>query len=167
MTTKEEQTINKLLQAVSDLRSDNLKFRESTEKIVQELSAKVDKKHMPLYLEQEVVATAQRTMAEALSKVLTDSYNSPLKKYADNVVSKYQGDIEAIFDQVVSEGLKTDEFKVRVREILLHKIAKTMSAGVDGSIDKTVNAMKQDAVFRSRLTLAINGLVEEFLSKPK
>lgn len=36
---------------------------------------------------------------------------------------------------------------------------------IDGSIDRTINLMKQDTVFRSRLTLSVNGLIDEFLNQ--
>lgn len=40
-----------------------------------------------------------------------------------------------------------------------------MISGIDGSVDRVINKMKQDSVFRSRLTLSVNGLVNEFLKE--
>ena len=78
-------------------------------------------------------------------------------------MSQYQAEIESVFNEVVAEGIRSPEFKLKVCEVLLNKIAKTVSAGIDGNIDKTVNLMKQDQVFRSKLTLAVNTLVDEYL----
>jgi hypothetical protein len=166
MTNREQQTIDNLYKSVQDLRSENSKFREDITSQVNSFNAKIDQKHLPLNLEGDVVKAVQSSLAEGLSKALT-GYNSPLELYAKNVVTKYQASIESIFNTVVDEGINSNEFKVRVREVLLHKIAKTVTSGIDGSIDKTVNLMKQDAIFRSKLTLAVNGLVHEFLNPKK
>ncbi len=166
MTTKEQQTIDQLHKLVQEMRAENAEFKGSVSLLVSGIVEKVDQKHIPLYMEKEIVSTVQDSIKSALQAALT-GYQSPLTKYAANVVGRYQTQIEAIFDDAVKQGIATDEFKLRVREVLLHKIAKTMISGVDGSIDKTINLMKQDQVFRSRLTLSVNQLVEEFLEKQK
>lgn len=166
MTTKEQQTIDSLHKLVFDLRAENAGFKDSVTRLVAGLSEKVDQKHVPIHLENDIVAAVQTSITTALNTALT-GYQSPLVKYAANVVNRYQTQIEAIFDDAVKQGIGTEEFKARVREVLLNKIAKTMISGVDGSIDKTINLMKQDQVFRSRLTLSVNQLVEEFLEKQK
>lgn len=164
MTHAEQQSINKIHDLLSQIRKDNNDFKESVNTRLQAAESKVEAKHIPLQLEAEVFSSIHKAMEKALVDAL-GGYNSPLQKYAINIVAKYQPQIEATFDQVVSEAIKTDQFKERVREVLLHKIAKTMISGIDGSVDKTINQMKQDAVFRSRLTLSVNTLVNEFLSQ--
>jgi Fe2+ transport system protein B len=164
MTNQEQKTVNELYKIASDLRDANIKFRDEIELRIKSVESKVDQKHLPLSLEEEVIKATQSAISKSFNDTL-GGYNSPLHKYAVNVVSKYQSSIEGVFDEVVSEAIKTDEFKQRVREVLLHKIAKTMISGIDGSVDKTINQMKQDAVFRSHLTLAVNKLVNDFLQK--
>lgn len=166
-TEKEQKAILELQSLMNEIRKENQSFREDVTKQVSSLSERVNEKHLPLTLEQDVFSSINGAISKGLSEALSNSYNSPLVKYAHNVVAKYQTQIEAIFDKVVSEGIETDEFKQRVREVLLHKIAKTIISGIDGSIDKTVNLMKQDAIFRSKLTLSVNGIVEEFLQTKK
>jgi hypothetical protein len=165
MTHKEEQAVNRVFTLISEMREENKRFREDTSAQVNILAGKVDKKHLPVMLEDEIMKVVDTSLSKALHEALT-GYNSPLTKFATNVVDKYRSEIESIFSEVVGEAIKTDEFKLRVREVLLNKIAKTMISGVDGSIDKTINLMKQDAVFRSRLTLSVNVLVDEFLTNP-
>lgn len=166
MTVSEQRSLNELHQIVTSLRDSNNKFREEMAQRVQIIEGIVEKKHLPIQFEDEIMKAVDTSLSKALSEALT-GYNSPLVKYAQNVVQKYQAQIEGIFSDVVQEAIKTDDFKQRVREVLLNKIAKTMISGVDGSIDKTINLMKQDAIFRSRLTLSVNTLVDEFLNKPK
>ena len=166
MTTTEQKTVNDLYKIASDLRESNKLLRDEVEQRLKGVETKVEQKHIPLSLEDEVTKAVHSSITKAFNDAL-GGYNSPLQKYALNVVSKYQASIESVFDEVVKEAIQTDEFKQRVREVLLHKIAKTMISGIDGSVDKTVNQMKQDSVFRSRLTLAVNGLVDEFINTKK
>ena len=133
---------------------------------IKSIDNKVEQKHIPLSLETECLNAVHASVSKAFTDAL-GGYNSPLQKYALNVVQKYQSSIEGVFDEVVKEAIKTDSFRERVREVLLHKIAKTMISGIDGSVDKTINQMKQDAIFRSRLTLCVNNLVEEFINPKK
>jgi len=167
MTNNEQKSIDNLCKVVQELRSENTKFREDVKIQVDAIAGKVEQKHIPVSLEDEIVSATKNAMSDAIKKALGDSYNSPLTKYANNVIAKYQTSIEGIFDKIIQEGIASDEFKVRVREVLLHKIAKTVISGIDGSVDKTINLMKQDAIFRSRLTLSVNGLVDEFLKQNK
>jgi hypothetical protein len=162
MTLSEQKSIDSLRQLVGELRTENNKFREDVTNQVRSIGEAVERKHVPLSLETEVIKSLNSAVQIAFTSALA-GYNSPLQKYVINVVEKYQESIEATFDVVLSEAIQTAEFKERVREVLLHKVAKTMISGIDGSVDKTVNQMKQDAIFRSRLTLAVNGLVNEFL----
>lgn len=166
MTAKEEKALLEIGQMIGQIAKENQLYRELLTKKTNELEDEVKKKHLPVMMEDEIMKTVDASLSKALEAALT-GYNSPLTKYATNVVEKYKTEIESIFSEVVGEAIKTDEFKARVREVLIGKIAKTMIAGVDGSIDKTVNLMKQDQVFRSRLTLSINGLVDEFLNQQK
>jgi hypothetical protein len=164
MTREEQKSVDRVYELLSDIKKSNELYRELVTNKVNELEGVVQKKHVPLQMEDEIMKAVDASLTKALHEALT-GYNSPLTKYAHNVVTKYQSQIEALFDNVVKEGIQTEEFKNRVREVLLNKIAKTMISGVDGSIDKTINLMKQDQVFRSRLTLCVNNLVDEFLSK--
>lgn len=163
MTTKEQQTVDQLHAIMRELRDSNNQFKSAMEAKVSALEKQVEQKHLPLSLETEVINAAQSSIAQALATAMT-GYNSPLIKFATNVVNKYQSTLESLFDEAVKEGIQTEEFKIRVREVMISKIAKTMIAGVDGSIDKTIHQMKQDPIFRSRLTLAVNGLVDEFVT---
>lgn len=166
MTTKEQFTVDQLCKLITDQRAAFQEFKQAIELKMVLLEKQVEQKHIPLSLENEVVNAAQSSISTALAAAMT-GYNSPLIKYATNVVLKYQNSLEAIFDDAVREGINTEEFKLRVREVMISKIAKTMISGVDGSIDKTINLMKQDPIFRSRLTLSVNSLVEEFMTQPK
>lgn len=165
MTTKEQQTIDQLLKSINDLRTENNFFKATVNQQVQAINEKVDAKHLPISLEHDVANVIQSAIHKGLSDALSNSYNSPLVLYAQNSIAKYQTQIEKLFEDAISEGIQTDDFKKSVKDVLINKMAKRMLSGIDGATEKTINLMKQDAVFRSRLTLAINGLIEEFINR--
>ena len=164
MKSREQESVDQLNRVVSEIRNENRAFQATIQELVTAINNKVEAKHIPLSLEQEVINTSRDAIREALQKSLSNQYNSPMTKYAENVITKYKDSIEGIFDTIIKEGIQTQTFKVQANEVLMSKIAKTLISGIDGSVDKTINAMKQDPVFRSRLTLAVNNLIEEFIA---
>lgn len=164
MTQKETaQFIADIKEQLRLQREENNKFKEQITQLVQAINQKVEQKHLPLSLESEVMNSVNTAVGKAINDAL-GSYNSPLGKYAHNVITKYQSQIEKIFDDAVAEGITTPEFKQSAKHHLVNRIAKLVLSGLDGSTEKVVQQMKQDTVFRSRLTLFVNGLVEEFIS---
>lgn len=166
MTSEERKLFAELRETIRELRESNAEFKEGMVARLEATEKKVEQKHVPLVLEDKIVEAVEANISKALADSLT-GYQSPLHQYALNVIKRYQDEIETIFNEVVAEGIKSPDFKQRVREVLLHKIAKTVSQGIDGTVDKTVNLMKQDQVFRSKLTLAINTVVGEYIHERK
>jgi len=165
MTIKEQQTIENLSRMVIELKASNENFKTTALSLIEKLNTKVEEKHIPLTLEQTLLNTVQSSMQKAFSESLT-GYNSPLQKYVLNIVSKHQTQIESVFNEAVNEVISTDEFKQNAKQVLLHKISKSMLSGIDGSVEKTINLMKQDPIFKSKLVLAVNNIVLEFLANP-
>jgi len=162
MTEKENQTLKEIQQLMTDIRRENEFFKAEVKKQVEDIILKVDKKELPITLEKDVLYAVNDSIRDALKKVLVD-YNSPLKKYAENIITKYQKEIESVFDNIVSSEIASIEFRENVKEALLNKIARTVITGIDGNVDKLLNQMKQDQVFRSKLTLMVNSLIDEFV----
>jgi len=160
MNTKEQKTIEDLFELIKQLKIQN----ENLNLKFQNLEKQVEQNHLPLNLEKQIEHSLNDVLIESFKKSLT-GYNSPLDKYANNIISKYQNSIESTFDKIVSEGINTNEFQIVCKEELLKKIAKTIISGIDGSVDKVINQIKQDSVFRSKLTLFVNNLVSEFIDK--
>ena len=129
MTHKEQKSIDHMMNLMSKIHTENDTFKKMLLERVEAAEKKVDQKKLPLNLENEVVYAAKDVIRESLKKILLDSYNSPLKKYAENVITKYQDSIEKIFDKIVSEGIETPEFELAAKEGLLNKIAKTIISG--------------------------------------
>ena len=164
MTTKEQQTIDNLFKAVQDLRTENLKFREDVKLQVEAINTKTEKKHVPITLEQDILRTAQIAMNESIQKVLTD-YSSPLKKLVEAVVSENTTFLKQLISESFNAVIRTDEFKNSIINAFSHKVARNIISNNDGLFDKVSNELKQDAVFKSKMALAVSNVVEECLNE--
>ena len=164
MTTKEQQTIDNLFKAVQDLRTENAKFREDVKLQVEAINTKTDKKHIPITLEQDILRTAQIAMNESIQKVLTD-YSSPLKKLVEVVVSENATFLKQLISESFNTVIRTDEFKNSIINAFSHKVARSIISNNDGLFDKVSNELKQDAIFKSKMALAVSNVVEECLNE--
>ena len=164
MTTKEQQTIDNLFKAVQDLRTENAKFREDVKLQVETINTKTDKKHVPITLEQDILRTAQIAMNESIQKVLTD-YSSPLKKLVEVVVSENATFLKQLISESFNTVIRTDEFKNSIINAFSHKVARSIISNNDGLFDKVSNELKQDAIFKSKMALAVSYVVEECLNE--
>lgn len=164
MTTKEQQTIDNLFKAVQDLRMENSKFREDVKLQVEAINTKTDKKHVPITLEQDILRTAQMAMNESIQKALTD-YNSPLKKLVEVVVSENSTFLKQLISESFNTVIRTDEFKNSIINAFSHKVARNIISNNNGLFDKVSNELKQDAVFKSKMALAVSNVVEECLTE--
>ena len=164
MTTKEQQTIDNLFKAVQDLRTENAKFREDVKLQVEAINTKTDKKHVPITLEQDILRTAQIAMNESIQKVLTD-YSSPLKKLVEAVVSENTTFLKQLIAESFNTVIRTDEFKNSIINAFSHKVARNIISNNDRLFDKVSNELKQDAVFKSKMALAVSNVVEECLNE--
>jgi hypothetical protein len=166
MTRKEQQTIDSLFKSVQDLRVENQKFREDVKLQVEAINTKTEKKHVPITLEQDILRTAQIAMNESIKKVLTD-YNSPLKKLVEAVVSENTTFLKQLISDSFNSVIRTDDFKNSIITAFSHKVARNIISNNDGLFDKVSNELKQDAVFKSKMSLAVSNVVEECLAERK
>jgi hypothetical protein len=60
-----------------------------------------------------------------------------------------------------------EEFKESMLAAFNHKIARSLTSGQDGILDKVANELKQDPQFRAKVTLAVANVVEECLNVNK
>ena len=164
MTKKEQQTIDNLFKAVQDLRTENSKFREDVKLQVETINTKTENKHVPITLEQDILRTAQIAMNESIQKALTD-YSSPLKKLVEVVVSENTTFLKQLISESFNTVIRTDEFKNSIINAFSHKVARNIISNNDGLFDKVSNELKQDAVFKSKMALAVSNVVEECLTE--
>jgi len=165
MTTKEQQTIDSLFKAVQDLRTENAKFREDIKLQVDAINSKTEKKHLPIYLEQDILKSAQLAIDSAIKNVLQDNYSSPLKKLIISVVEENSAELRFLISDSFTQVIRKDEFKASIINAFSHKVARSIISNNDGLFDKVSNELKQDAIFKSRMALAVSNVVNECLTE--
>jgi|GEM_PF-1791120 len=164
MTTNEQKTVDTLFKTVQDLKIENTKFREDVKLLVESINAKTDKKHLPITLEQDILKTAQITINECITKVMT-SYDSPMNKLVKSVVDENSTELRTIISDSFTQVIRTTEFKQAIVNAFSHKVARTIISNNDGLFDKVSNELKQDTIFKSKMALAVSNIVEECLQE--
>jgi hypothetical protein len=163
MTNKEQQTINNLIKVVQDLRSENQKFREDVKLQIESINTKTEKKHLPIYLEQDILKSVQLSIDTVIKKVLQDDYNSPLKKLIISIIEENSTELKSLISDSFLKVIRKDEFKQAIVNAFSHKIARSIISNNDGLFDKVSNELKQDTFFKSRMVLAVENVVNECL----
>lgn len=163
-TTKEQQTIDNLYKSVQDLRTENNRFREEMKLIIEAINIKTEKKYLPITLEQDILKTSQIAIHDAITKTLT-AYDSPIVKLVKVVVDENSLELKQLISDSFIKVIRTDDFKVSIINAFSHKVARTIISNNDGLFDKVSNELKQDAIFKSKMALAVANVVEECLKE--
>jgi len=163
MTRKEEETVEALLKLVTTLKSENDKFREDVRLQVEAINKKTNEKHLPITLEQDILRTAQIAVGDSITKVLT-SHDSPVIRLVRSVVDENSTQLRQIISDSFKQVIETQEFKNSILNAFSHKVAKTIISNNDGLFDKVSNELKQDAVFKSNMVVAVSNVVNECLN---
>jgi len=163
MTTQEQKTINELYDVVKTLREENGKFRVDVTLQVESIKSQSDKKHLPIYLEQDILKAAQISIQDAIVKTL-GAYDSPLNKLVKSVVDENTVELRGIISDSFTKVIRTDEFKSSIVNAFAHKVARTIISNNDGLFDKVSNELKQDAVFKSKMAIAVSNVVDECMT---
>lgn len=167
MTAKEQQTIDNLFKVVQDLRSENAKFREDVRLQVETISTKTDKKHLTVNLEKDILSTAQNAINDNIGKVLISACNSPMQKLTASVIEEYSTELRALISDSFTQVIRKDEFKKSIVDAFSHKVARSIISNNDGLFDKVSNDLKQDSLFKARMTTAVANVVNECLLERK
>ena len=166
MTTTEQKTIDNLYKLVSDIKLENKVLVQEISKVIDDINTKVNTKYEPITLEQDILSTVQTSMQKAMQESLT-KYDSPLVKLVTSVVTENSSELKKIISESFNEVIKLADFKAAIKTGFSHKIARTIISNNDGLFDKVSNDLKQDAVFKSKMALAVATVVNECLEERK
>lgn len=162
MTPKEPTTIKELKRSIDARFESNREFSKELQDKIESIEQKLDKKHIPANLEGDILKIAQQSVAEAIKSALT-GYGSPLTKLVLEVVEGDKTFLKGIISESFDKVIKTEEFKASIVAAFSHKVAKSIISNNDGLFDKVSNELKQDAVFKAKMSLAVSRVVEECL----
>lgn len=164
MTKQEQQAVDSLLKAVQDLRQENIKFREDVKLTVDSINQKTEKKHTPIYLEQDILKITQQSIQDSIKSSLS-GYGSPLLKLVAEVVNENTIELKEIISSSFKSVIRTEEFKKSIIDAFSHKVARTIISNNNGLFDKVSNELKQDSIFKAKMSLAVSNVVEQCLTE--
>lgn len=164
MTDQEQKTIDKVFELLSDIKRENNEFKNQTTQTVESINKKVDAKLFPVTLEQDILSVTQNSIQAAIKESLT-KYDSPLVKLVTQVVNEHSQQLKQIISESFDEVIQMDEFKAAIRDGFSHKVARTIISNNDGLFEKVSNELKQDSVFKAKMSLAVANVVNECLTE--
>lgn len=164
MKVKEQETVDKLFELFSKIRQENDNFKTQVMEEVNAINTKVEKKFSPIALEQNILSTVQQSIQAAIEQSLM-KYDSPLTKLITIVVDEHSQQLKQIISDSFDDVIQKEEFKESIRDGFAHKIARTIINNNDGLFEKVSNELKQDAIFKSKMALAVANVVNECLDE--
>lgn len=164
MTNQEQKSIDKVYQLMSEIQHENNEFRKQVNDLTTKMNTKVDTKHLPITLEQDILSVAQQSIQKAIQESMT-KYDSPLIKLVSSVINEHSTELRGIISDSFNEVIKKDEFKSSIRAGFSHKVARTIISNNDGLFEKVSNELKQDSVFKSKMSLAVANVINECLEE--
>ncbi len=88
-------------------------------------------------------------------------YSSPLDSIIDDIVLEQSEEIRKISKNVLSQVIKDSQFKKDIKTEFRRKIAKSMVAKLEGSVEKAVEVLRQTPQLRAEMILAIEKIIKE------
>jgi hypothetical protein len=160
MTAAEEKKIKELHTLLTNITEENKKHREDINLLVKVLNDKLDKKFLPVSLEENILQSAQQAIHKSIGDSLS-GYNSPLSKLVSQVITEHESQLKSIVNSAFLEVINEADFRKSILQGFIHKVAKNIVNSGDGLMDKVTNDLKQSPQFRAQATLLISNLVME------
>ena len=164
MTAQEQKSIDQVFNLMSEIKRENNDFRAQVKELTEKINSKVETKLFPVTLEQDILSTAQTAIQTAIKESLT-KYDSPLIKLVTAVVNEHSQQLKQIISESFDKVIQTGEFKQAIRDGFSHKVARTIISNNDGLFEKVASELKQDAIFKSKMSLAVANVVNECLNE--
>lgn len=117
-------------------------------------------------LEQDILQASQQAISASIRETLT-KYDSPMVKLVRQVVDENSAELKTLISDSFQKVIRTEEFKTSILSAFSHKVARTIISNNDGLFDKVSNDLKQDAIFKAKMAMAVSNVVEECLSERK
>lgn len=117
-------------------------------------------------LEKDILQASQQAISQSIRETLT-KYDSPMVKLVKQVVDENSVELKGLISESFQKVIRTEEFKTSILSAFSHKVARTIISNNDGLFDKVSNELKQDAVFKAKMAMAVSNVVEECLSERK
>lgn len=115
-------------------------------------------------IEKQVLDSLKKGISEVIVSKL-GGYNSPLDGVIKQVFESEKEAVVSILKSVFQEVIGSDQFKATIKEEFQRKVAKNLVGMMEGQVTKAADALKQDPTMKSRMILAIEGIVNQKLNQ--
>lgn len=109
----------------------------------------------------DILRIAKEAIRGKVVERFTTSWSSPLNKLADEVVNQYSPELKVLFEDCLNTITQSKSFKEIVREEFVHKVARSLVGKLEGTVEKTVNKLKNDPTLKAKMILAIENIINE------
>ncbi len=114
-------------------------------------------------MKQELLTECEKVIGKAVESALT-SYNSPLIKAVNSALEDQSGALNNIANKSVSQLVESEEFRVVMESEMKKKLARVLISNFGGELEKSVNKLKQDPTTRAKITMAIDGVINDLIN---
>lgn len=114
-------------------------------------------------MKNELLKSCEQAIGKCITESLT-SYNSPLQQLVKSELESAQPELKEMVSAAISELICDDQFKETLNTEIKRKLSKVLINSVGGEIERTVNKLKSDPVTRSKITIAIDSVVNGLLN---
>ncbi len=111
-------------------------------------------------LEQQIVDATTKALTKAIAETLT-GYDNPLKDLVEQVVAKREGVLKRHIATALDAVMDAGDFQEALQDAIRQKLARTLVSKTGGAIEKQINRLRSDPTTQSRITLALETLIEE------
>lgn len=115
-------------------------------------------------MENQIVEVVTTILINGVKELSKNSYNNPVLKIVEKVVENNQAKFYEYFDKVFEETFENKDFRKLVKDEMSKKLVRGILCGSEGSVDKVMSKLKQNDVFKAKLTIAVDNVVSEFIN---
>ena len=84
-----------------------------------------------------------------------------------DVIDQRQPELQKLLLECLDDVLTDSDMRQIIRDEFRHKVAKNMVGKLEGAVEKSVNAFRQDPVLNAKLIMAVEAIVKESETAPK
>jgi len=104
----------------------------------------------------------QKIVYEAIKEKVGYAINySELHPIIQSVVEDRSEEIKLLTNETLDLVFKDSEMRKILKQEFKHKIAKTMVAKLEGSVEQAVNKFRQDPILNAKMIMAIETIINE------
>lgn len=112
-------------------------------------------------LELAILEQIKCSLADSISKTLTNQWSSPVGEMIREVFSEHSWELKSILSETISDFIRTDEFKKSLKEEFNHKLAKNCVSLLESQVDKALLVVKNDQMLRAKMVVALENIIKE------